>query len=122
MGCNRKFVLEDDLQLAVRRTILRGPRALSVQWAGMRNTVSAASKPNQPKPEPQKKTPLKPCGKVPAARKEAVSPDEAVAAARQTMLAAFKKAQSQAQERPVSERIASTKSFISRSQKRVEQA
>ena len=84
MGRNRKFVLEDDLQQAVWRTFLRGPRAPSVQWAGTRNTVSAASKPNQPKPEPQKKTPPKvPRGKVPADRQEPVSPDEAVAAARQ---------------------------------------
>ena len=84
MGRNRKFVLEDKLQLAVWRTILRGSRPPSVQWAGTRDTVSAASKPNQPKPEPQKKTPPKvPSGKVPAARKEAVSPDEDAAATRQ---------------------------------------
>ena len=85
MGRNRKFVLEDDLQQAVWRTILRGPRPPSAKWAGTRNIVSAVSKPNQPKKqEPQKKPPPKvPSGKLPAARKEAVSPDEAVAAARQ---------------------------------------
>ena len=84
MGRNRKFVLEDKLQLAVWRTIVRGSRPPSVQWAGTRDTVSAASKPNQPKPEPQKKTqPKVPSGKVPTARKEAVSPDEDAAAARQ---------------------------------------
>ena len=41
---------------------------------------------------------------------------------KKTLLAALKKAQSQVQERLVSERIASTKSFLLRSQKRVEQA
>ena len=32
MGRNRKFVLEDELQQAVWRTILRGPLAPSVKW------------------------------------------------------------------------------------------
>ena len=128
MGRNRKFVLEDDLQQAVWRTILREPRPPSV-------------KPNQPKPEPQKKTPKVP-SKPPPPRRDAVSPDVALAAARQrvvklqavlttlgeedetypTLLAALKKAQAQAQERPVSERIGSTKSYTSRAQNRVEQA
>ena len=39
-----------------------------------------------------------------------------------TILAALKKAQSQAQERPVSDRIVATKSFLLRAQKRVEHA
>ena len=105
--------------------------------------VFAASKPS-PQQEPQKKTPTKPppVSPPPPVRREALSPDEAVAAARRrvvkleavletlgeedetylTILAALKKAQSQAQERPVSDRIVATKSFLLRAQKRVEHA
>ena len=142
MGRNRKFVLEDDRRQAVWRTILRGPRPPSVQWNRMRNPASAASKPNHPKPEPQKKNQKVPVSRPPVPRREAVSPDQATSAARQrvvkleailatlgeedeiypTLLAALKKAQSKSQERSVSDRISSTKSFLLRSQKRVEQA
>ena len=71
-----------------------------------------------------------------------MSPDEALVAARtrvvthefvlrtlgqddeaySTLMTAFKKAQVQAQERPVPDRIVSTKSFLERSEKRVEAA
>ena len=75
-------------------------------------------------------------------QRESVSPNEALAAARArvaklesalrtvgeddetfpTLMAALKKAQSQAQERPIPDRIAPTRSFLERSEKRVEDA
>ena len=82
MRLNRKFVLEDDLQQAVWRNILRGPRPPSVQWGRMHSTASAASKPNHPKPEPLKKDLKVPVSRPPAKRRETVSPDEAASAAR----------------------------------------
>ena len=48
MGRNRKFVFEDDLQQAVWRTILRGPRPPSAKCDRTRSTASAASKPSEP--------------------------------------------------------------------------
>ena len=49
MGRNRKFVLEDDLQQAVWRTILRGPRPPSVKWdKPIPATKSGVSKHAQP--------------------------------------------------------------------------
>ena len=57
MGRNRKWVLQDDIQEAVWRTILRGPRLPSNKWE-MRNK-SDASKPHskvvkgEPKKDPQ---------------------------------------------------------------------
>ena len=137
MGRNRKFVLEDDLQQAVWRTILRGPRPPSAKWE-KRSSPSAVSKPSQA-PKKQDRQNPKP-GKVSLA--SPVSPDEALAAARARvaklesalrtvgeddetfpiLMAALKKAQSQAQERPIPDRIAAKRSFLERSEKRVEGA
>ena len=147
MGRNRKFVLEEDLQQVVWRTILRGPRPPSAKWE-KRSSPSAVSKPSQaPKkqdrqnPKPGKVSSSSPVSSA-AVQRESVSPDEALAAARArvarlesalrtvgeddetfaTLMAALKKAQSQAQERPIPDRIAATRSFLERSEERVEGA
>ena len=148
MGRNRKFVLEDDLQQAVWMTILRGSRPPSAKWE-KRSSPSAVSKPSQApkKQDRQNPKPGKVSSSNPASiaaptkvQRESVSPDEALAAARarvakfesalrtvgedgetfSTLMAALKKAQSQAQERPIPDRVAATRSFLERSEKRVE--
>ena len=159
MGRNRKWVLQDDIQEAVWRTILRGPRPPSNKWE-MRSK-SDVSKPHSKgaKGVPRKDPPVpkKPHvqakaqsvqkdhpwqdSKTPKPR-EPLSPDQVMEAARArvvklqgvlttlgeddemypTILEALRKAQSRAQERPVSERIQSTQWFVDRKRKRVERA
>ena len=85
MGRNRKFVLADDLQQAVWRTILRGPRPPSAKWE-KRSSPSAVSKSSQ---SPRKQERPKP-GKVSVApskvQRESVSPDEVQRRARQSCI------------------------------------
>ena len=146
MGRNRKWVLEDSLQDAVWKTILRGPRPPSVRWEKPRNQSAAAThqsgakrnKSSSVKTEAKKKDP--PQAAPP--RRESITPDAAQVAARQRVgkleailstledddetaavtQVALTKARAQAQERPFPERVESTRKFVERQQKRVEQA
>ena len=144
-------MLQDDIQEAVWRTILRGPRPPSNKWE-MRNK-SDASKPHSKvvKGEPKKDPPVPKKPQVQAKAqsvqkepkpREPLSPDQAMEAARArvvklqgvltilgeddemypTIMEALRQAESRARERPVSERIQSTKWFVERKQKRVERA
>ena len=145
MGGNRKFVLEDDLQQAVWRTMLRGPRPPSAKWG---RSTPANSKPGpvkQAQPGNGKKSEVKApkqFGQSSTTPRVSLSPEEVMVAARSrvvklrsvlatlgdddkasaTIKAALHKAEVQAQERPVSEQIKSTQLFIGRIEKRVEQA
>ena len=143
MGRNRKFVLEDELQQVVWRTILRGPRPPSVKWdkttPATKSDVSKQAQSGSGK-KPGVKT--KQHGQTSTPRRVSLSPEEALVAARSrvvklrtalatlgeddeastTIKAALQKAEVQAQERPVVEQIQSTQSFIARKEKRVEQA
>ena len=153
---SRKWVLQDDIQEAVWRTILRGPRPPSNKWemrskSEVSKTHSTFSKGVSKKDPPASMKPVQAKAtqkghpwqgsKSPKPR-EPLSPDQAMEAARArvlklqgvlttlgeddemypTILEALKKAQSRAQERPVSERIQSTQSFVDRKRKRVERA
>ena len=145
MGRNRKWVLEDSLQDAVWKTILRGPRPPSVRWEKPRNQSAAVThqpgakrnKSSSVKTEAKKKDPPQ----VAPPRRESITPDAAQAAARQrvgkleailstledddetaaVILVALTKARAQAQERPFPERVESARKFVER-QQRAEQA
>ena len=58
MGRNRKFVLEDDLQQAVWRAILRGPRPPSAKW-GRDDARNSKAGPKQAQPCIEKKFEVK---------------------------------------------------------------
>ena len=143
MGRNRKFVLEDDLQQAVWRTILRGPRPPSAKWGRSSPAESKPGSSKQAQPGNVKKSEVKApkqFGQSSTTPRVSRSPEEVVAAARSrvvklrsvlatlgdddkasaTIKAALQKAEVQAQERPILEQIKSTQLYIGR--KRVEQA
>ena len=97
MGRNRKWVLEDHLQDAVWKTILRGPRPPSVRWEKPRNQSAAAksqegSKRNQrpgtteakkkDSPQVAVSTKKQDSPQVAPPRRESISPDALQAAAR----------------------------------------
>ena len=74
MGRNRKFVLEDDLQQAVWRTILRGPRPPSAKWERTRSKSAA---------QPSTKDPMQAKTQgCPKPSRTSMPPEEAMAAAR----------------------------------------
>ena len=136
MGRNRKWVLEDNLQEEVWRTIMRGPRPPSVRWekrnpsAASSNTIQKHLKQPNVKASNTKAAKPQSQGSVPV--KVPFHPDEVMAAARsrvaklQTVLAtlgeddetfatikaAFRKAKTQAQERPLSKQFKNTQLFF----------
>ena len=141
MGRNRKFVLEDDLQQAVWRTILRA--AICEVGQVIARKFEAGS--SQTGPGNVKKSEVKASkqyGQSSTTPRVSRSPEEVMVAARSrvvklrsvlatlgdddeasaTIKAALQKAEVQAQERPVSEQIKSTQLYIGRTEKRVEQA
>ena len=123
-------MLEDDLQQAVWRTILRGPRPPSAKWE-KRSPPSAVSK-SSPVSETRKGQFVQSCVARRGPRSGAREGCEARICIEDfgaeddethpILMAALEKAQSQAQERPIPDRIAATKSFLERSEKRVEGA
>ena len=64
MGRNRKWVLEDNLQDVVWKTILRGPRPPSVRWAKQRSQ-SAVAHPAKDKMDSKKDAKSKEAAKTP---------------------------------------------------------
>ena len=149
MGRNRKWVLEDSIQDAVWKTILRGPRPPSVRWEKQRSQSAGANSTKkdvkaedsahtrQPKAEPKVVEP-----KVVPTRNRLVrqSPPEMYAAVHAKILRlqaaisalgdadvveienlarALQRAQAQAVVPPVSEQIISTQGFIERERKRL---
>ena len=143
MGRNRKFVLEDDLQQVVWRTILRGPRPPSAKWdKPVPTTKPGVSKQAQPGSGKKPEVKTKQHGQTSTPPRVSLSPEEAMVVARSrvvklrtvlatlgeddeastTIKAALQKAEAQAQERLVVEQIQSTQLFIAQKEKRVEQA
>ena len=142
MGRNRKFVLEGDLQQAVWRTILRGPRPPSSKWG---RSSPANSKPGPVKQARQWEevrgegaealwsvfddTPSFPFTRRSDGRRtqsSAEAPISSCHVGRRRRGIGDNQGRSpesrgQAQERPVSEQIKSTQ-FVGRTEKRVEQA
>ena len=145
MGRNRKWVLEDSIQDAVWKTILRGPRPPSVRWEKDRNQSAVAN----PKKELKwKDTGAKRQGNasspkvVPSQPQRSVrqSPPEVHAAAhakiarlqaaisalgdadtaeKESLVKSLQRAQAQAVVPPISEQIISTQGFIERERKRL---
>ena len=133
MGRNRKFVLEDDLQQAVWRSILRGPgvgqddaqfearfpkagtvwqweefrgEGAEVVWSDFDDTTSFPLSRGSDGCRAQSSG-------------EALGEGDEASA---TIKAALQKTEGQAQERPVSKQIKSTQLYIGRKEKRVDQA
>ena len=106
MGRNRKWVLENNLQEAVWRTILRGPRPPSLRWEQHNSSdVANAAQIRSRKRQEKKRQSVSPT----AARPEA-----------QPLKALLTKAQEQTRVSPIGERMDSTLKFIQRSKARIE--
>ena len=145
MGRNRKWVLEDSSQDAVWKTILRGPRPLSVRWEKERSQSAAANPKKESKSKDTVTTRQAKAGSpkvVPSQsqRSGRHSPPELHAAAhakiqklqaaisawgdadmveRESLVKSLQHAQAQAVVPPVSEQIISTQGFIERERKRL---
>ena len=142
MGRNRRWVLEDSIQDAVWKTILRGPRPPSVRWEKQRSESAVANTAN-PRKDSKKETKSKDTAKVPKVvqvqpRSNRQSPLDVAAQAKVQRLQAalsvlgdadavekenperaLSRAQTQAVVPPVSAQINSTKGFIDREKKRL---
>ena len=149
MGRDRKWVLEDSIQDAVWKTILRGPRPPSVRWEKQRSQ-SAVAHPAKDRKDSKKdakkdSAQVQQNASVPQVlptqpRSNRQSPPEAHAAAqakvqrlqaaisalgdvdmieKENLEQALVRAQSQAVDVPVSAQIMSTKGFIEREKKRL---
>ena len=128
MGRDRKLVLEDDLQQAVWRTILRGPRPPSAKWGRSSPANSKPGPVTQAQSGNVKKSEVKApkqFGQSSTTPRVSRSPQEVMAVARSrvvklrsvlatlgdddeasaTIKAALQKAEVQAHECPVSEQI-----------------
>ena len=145
MGRNRKWVLEDNIQDAVWKTILRGPRPPSVRWekhrsssagaisakkdAKLKNSVQVRQSkalapkvvPSQPRTVRQSPPEAFTAARAKVLRLEAAlsALGDADTAEKENLERALLRARAQAVVPPISEQIISTQGFIERERKRL---
>ena len=119
MGRNRKWVLENNLQEAVWKTILRGPRPPSQRWE-QRNSSDVANAAQIRSRKRQRRQSVSPDNFATAARARVERLEALEVLEAQPFKTLLKKAQERTRVLPIGERMDSSLKFIQRSKARIE--